>query len=317
MKLTKLLMINMMIMSIMMALSSSSLFYLWMTLEINMMSFVPMLLKKDQLSSYSMFIYFIIQTFSSSIFIMTIYALQMPNYWLISLLVTLSMSMKLAAAPFHMWLTEMSEGVSLHALGIALTLQKIIPLYIMSMFQNNILILFIMACAIMGSMGGFNQFSIHKLLVYSSVTHMAWMMCLIKCNNSNWLIYLMTYMMSLMMLVYVLNKMNYFHFLHSNFITNELKLMTIILLLAVGGMPPTAGFFMKWMSLKLIMFYMPMISLILILSSLINMYLYMRMAYPLLLFSNTTNKWYININSMFYLYLLIQLTLILIIIPMT
>nr|YP_010133472.1 NADH dehydrogenase subunit 2 [Chiropterargas boueti]AMX74066.1 NADH dehydrogenase subunit 2 [Chiropterargas boueti]AMX74079.1 NADH dehydrogenase subunit 2 [Chiropterargas boueti] len=310
MKLHKLIMINIMILAIIIAMSSITNFFLWISMEINTMSFIPIMYKKNKYSSNSMMMYFIIQSLTSSIFLLVVlfYNMNMEMLYM-NFIVTSVMCMKIAAAPFHMWLPEISEGLTLYTLGILLTLQKIIPLYVISKFLSNVLMLFIIMSAMMGSLGSFGQHSVRKLLVFSSITHLSWMMTLISLNSFMWMMYLIIYSIILMMLLKVMKMTNLTSFSHSMSFNANMIIMFMLSLISMGGMPPTMGFMMKLMALKEIMLLWPLMSIILILSSIINLYVYIRLMYVHILMNMELNKWYTSYNMMLLLYSLLQATM--------
>nr|YP_010535701.1 NADH dehydrogenase subunit 2 [Ornithodoros tabajara]UYB78639.1 NADH dehydrogenase subunit 2 [Ornithodoros tabajara]UYB78652.1 NADH dehydrogenase subunit 2 [Ornithodoros tabajara] len=281
------------LMSIMMAFSSSSLFFLWICLEINMMSFIPLMFSKNIISMNSTVTYFLIQSTASSIYIFTISVMFFSSNLIthLPIMIMISMLIKLGSAPFHIWFPQVSEGLSFNSLLILLTLQKMIPLYIISMFKNNILIIPITLSALMGSFGGFNQFSLRKILAFSSISHLSWILTLLLVHSNYWLFYLAIYSTITLVIIFFINNfmMNFYNF--SSKANMELNFMFIILLLSLGGMPPTIGFIMKWTALKIICNNILIITIPLILSSLINLFFYTRLTYTSMLKHMIFYKW--------------------------
>nr|YP_010535662.1 NADH dehydrogenase subunit 2 [Alectorobius rietcorreai]UYB78561.1 NADH dehydrogenase subunit 2 [Alectorobius rietcorreai] len=302
--------------SIMMAFSTSSLFFLWICLEINMMSFIPLMYSKNMISMNSIVMYFLIQSTASSIYIFSTMLLFfntiLMNYFMIFIMIT--MLIKLGAAPFHIWFPQISEGLTFNSLSILLTFQKMIPSYIISLFQNNSLIPFIILSAMIGSFGGFNQSSLRKILAFSSISHLSWILSLTLTASNFWLIYLVIYST---IIIITINMIGIFsiNFLNSEKIKwNEINFFLIIMLLTLGGMPPTIGFFMKWMSLKIIFNNIAIITIPLILSSLINLFFYMRLSYTAILKNTIFHKWDKYFMYKFFMTTLLQLLLIFILI---
>nr|YP_010535545.1 NADH dehydrogenase subunit 2 [Ornithodoros furcosus]UYB78314.1 NADH dehydrogenase subunit 2 [Ornithodoros furcosus]UYB78327.1 NADH dehydrogenase subunit 2 [Ornithodoros furcosus] len=291
--------------SIIMAFSSSSMFYLWVALEINMMSFVPFMNAKDSISINSMVMYFIIQAFASSMFIFLTTMLLLNSNFLttkISLVILITMLIKIGAAPFHVWFPQISEGIPWFALFMLSTIQKIIPLHIVTMLMNNYIYLPIIMSAMIGSFGGFNQISLRKILAFSSISHLAWMMSLIYSNSNMWLIYMAIYSLIMIFMTQIFLQFNINTF-SQMILYNEQPLYFITLMFSLGGLPPTMGFFMKWMTLKIMVFKNVMLIVPLILSSLINLYFYSRLAFPFFLKNLNSNKWNSKIiNKMFYFF---------------
>nr|YP_010535480.1 NADH dehydrogenase subunit 2 [Alectorobius atacamensis]UYB78184.1 NADH dehydrogenase subunit 2 [Alectorobius atacamensis] len=298
--------------SIIMSYSASSLFFLWVCLEINMMSFIPLMFSKNLISMNSIMMYFLIQSFASSIYIFTIsmsFLSPFPFYYM-NILLTISMLIKLGAAPFHIWFPQVSEGLSFYSLAILMTFQKMIPLYIMSISKNNYMMIPIIFSAIIGSFGGFNQFSIRKILAFSSISHLAWIMTLQLINSNFWLIYLSIYSLIIMVIVMFINSYftNFSNF--SKKMKPESNFILIIMLLSLGGMPPTMGFIMKWMTLKIIMNSMIIMSIPLILSSLTNLFFYLRLIYSSMLKYTNFYKWEKNYSFKLMSIIIMQMMII-------
>nr|UYL27236.1 NADH dehydrogenase subunit 2 [Alectorobius spheniscus] len=280
-------------MSILMSLSSSSLFFIWICLEVNMMSFIPLMFNKSMTSMNSVISYFLIQSSASSVYIFSISSLFLNFNYLIylNILISLSMLMKLGASPFHMWLPQVSESMTYNTLLTLLTIQKIIPLQVISMFVDIFMIIPIILSSISGTMGGFNQFSIRKILAFSSISHMAWIMTLMLISSNFWMIYLTLYSLITFSIILIMKtyKIDFINF--NKKINMNVNFFIIIMLLSLGGMPPTLGFMMKWITLKIILKNFISISIPLIMSSLINLYFYLRLSYNSMLKFMNFHKW--------------------------
>nr|YP_010535558.1 NADH dehydrogenase subunit 2 [Alectorobius guaporensis]UYB78340.1 NADH dehydrogenase subunit 2 [Alectorobius guaporensis]UYB78353.1 NADH dehydrogenase subunit 2 [Alectorobius guaporensis] len=298
--------------SIIMSFSASSLFFLWICLEINMMSFIPLMFSKNLISMNSIMMYFLVQSTASSIYIFSI-TTSFINYLSIpymNIFMMMSMLIKLGAAPFHIWFPQVSEGLTLNSLLILLTIQKMIPLYILSIFKSNFILLPIIFSSIIGSFGGFNQFSIRKILAFSSISHLAWILTLQLSNSNFWMIYLMIYSMIIFFFIFIMNaySMHFHNFSKKN--TLKMNFFLIITLLSLGGMPPTIGFIMKWMTLQIIINSMLIITIPLILSSLINLFFYLRLSYTTLLKFSNLYKWEKSFSIKLIMVVIMQLLLI-------
>nr|YP_009000464.1 NADH dehydrogenase subunit 2 [Ornithodoros brasiliensis]AHF21678.1 NADH dehydrogenase subunit 2 [Ornithodoros brasiliensis]QZP40881.1 NADH dehydrogenase subunit 2 [Ornithodoros brasiliensis] len=305
-------------MSIIMALSSSSLFLLWMSLEINMMSFIPMMNSKNMMSINSMIMYFIIQAMASSLFIF-VFSWILINHKLIlnmtSLFISCSMLIKIGAAPFHIWFPQISEGVSMFSFLLLSTIQKMIPLYIISMFPSMMTFLSIFMSASIGSLGGLNQFSLRKILAFSSITHMSWMLSLTLLTCGMWIIYLLIYSIIMLLIIQIMNQ---FSLSIMNSMKNMYKtdlLYFILIFLSLGGLPPMMGFFMKWMALKIILMDSIILTIPLILSSLVNLYFYIRVSYPIFLKNYNLNIWNTKYMNKFNLFMILNFMTIFLIVP--
>nr|UZN43725.1 NADH dehydrogenase subunit 2 [Ixodes ovatus] len=282
------------LMSLLMATSSSFWFSLWMTLEMNMMIYIPIMNSKNFLSSNSMLYYYIIQSLSSAMFFMSSLMSSILSNQIFTYIIIMSMMIKLGSAPFHSWYPQISEGLNYTPFLLLSTLQKIIPLYIISIFQNNLIILFIIFSSLIGSLGGMNQTSFKKILAFSSISHMSWIMSLIFINQNFWMIYFIIYSIILMKIINILNKNNLLLIINLNSMKMSMldKISLFSFLLSLGGLPPFLGFFSKWVAVMLITKKFILILVVLIVSSLINLYFYMRCMFPLILNMNTIMKSY-------------------------
>nr|AHF21587.1 NADH dehydrogenase subunit 2 [Allothyrus sp. LamingtonNP-QMS95173] len=288
------------IMSSFLALCSFNWFLLWLMLEVNMMTFIPIMNYKLMLNSNSMIKYYIIQVFASSLFLIAMMTNNFMEFsqMIISIIIMIAMLIKLGSAPFHIWFPQITEGLMWFSIMMLLTWQKIIPMYILS-FNNmsNFLIIIILMSLMIGPLGGFTQISLRKILVYSSITHMGWMLSIILMMKNFWIYYLLLYsMMTIIIIIqlmkYNINFINQINLMNSSFLT---KFSLLISLLSLGGLPPLLGFFPKLMVIYYMNMY-PTMLFPLILSSLINLYFYLRILYPIFL-KNMINKKNNKINN--------------------
>nr|YP_011014758.1 NADH dehydrogenase subunit 2 [Ixodes crenulatus]WQB40569.1 NADH dehydrogenase subunit 2 [Ixodes crenulatus] len=280
------------ILSIFISISSSFWFSLWMSLEINMLIFIPIMNSKNFLSSNSMLNYYVIQSLSSSMFLFSsimssIFFTQIFNY-----IIMITMLIKLGAAPFHSWFPQISEGLDFFPFFILSSLQKIIPLYIITMINNQMLIPFIIMSSMVGSFGGLNQTSFKKILAFSSISHLSWIMSLILINQNFWVVYFIIYTLILSKIVSLLSKNNssFIMNLNSMKMTMFSKILLFSFFLSLGGLPPFLGFLTKWVTIIFISKIFPIILIILIISSLMNLFFYMRSLYPMILNLNILMK---------------------------
>nr|AMX74183.1 NADH dehydrogenase subunit 2 [Ornithodoros zumpti] len=317
MKISQFIYMWMIILSVIMAMSTSSMFALWIIMEINMLAFIPIINTKNLPSTNSIILYFIVQSLASSFFILSMtfsksFSLFDPN-----ILFIIPMMIKLGAAPFHSWFPQMSEGLTYFSLFLLTSVQKVIPLFIISLNSSPTMILFIFLSSVAGTLGGFNQFSVKKILSFSSISHLSWMLSLLINNSFIWIAYLVIYSIIMAFITQFFSCLN-MHYFSQSFtnISKSNAIFILILMLSLGGMPPFIGFFMKWMSLKIILLNMKIIPLILISSSLLNMFFYTRLLYPIFLKASSWNKWTFFKSNPLFSFLMIQLLMLFIVIPM-
>nr|CTP93685.1 NADH dehydrogenase subunit 2 [Pseudoniphargus sorbasiensis] len=286
--------------SIILTVSSNSWLFAWMGLEMNLLSFVPIMLKK--LNKYSTEVtikYFLIQAISSVYLLF--FFLFMKHYIIITLMLVLML--KMGAAPFHQWLPSMANGLSWPALFILLTLQKINPLILVSFLMKPqeftyLLQMFILSSALIGSIGGLNQISLRKILVFSSISHLSWLLASFLVSNWAWLNYFMLYSFILFSLVYTLNKMEIFS-INDLLLKPKLNasLLVVISIMSIGGLPPFSGFVPKLILMEsLLMNNTLFIMFFLLISTFISLFFYSRMFLSILLMKTSLGGWTYQYN---------------------
>nr|YP_009227927.1 NADH dehydrogenase subunit 2 [Tetraclitella divisa]AII19600.1 NADH dehydrogenase subunit 2 [Tetraclitella divisa] len=285
------------ILGTMISVSSSSLFGMWMGLEINLMSFIPLIIniEMNKKSTESAIKYFLIQAMTSStiIFSSMFFFIFNGSLFLLSpnIIITLALCMKLGMAPFHFWFPEVLEGLNWINSFILLTWQKISPLIILSMiFHPKSLMVMALISAIIGAISGINQTSMRKIMAFSSISHLGWISSIMFMNSSSWMIYFFIYCLTsfILCLSFWFLNLNYFSQLSMLKNLNE-KLIIFINLLSLGGLPPLLGFLPKWIAMISMKNSFPIL-IILIISSLITLYFYTRLCFSTftLVFQNTT-----------------------------
>nr|YP_010585900.1 NADH dehydrogenase subunit 2 [Glossosoma caudatum]UZZ43623.1 NADH dehydrogenase subunit 2 [Glossosoma caudatum] len=299
---SKMMFILLLIMSTLFAISSNSWISCWMGLEMNLLFFIPLMAPKIKkyLMSEASLKYFLVQSLSS-INLMFFLILFMMNNKLnlnmfMSMIMNLTLLMKMGAAPFHFWFPNIMNGLNWMNCFILSTWQKIAPMIIFSYcFLNKIIIMTMILSALIGSIGGLNQTSIRKILSYSSINHISWMMASLMINYKLWIMYFSIYMVLNMLLMMLFNLMNSY-FIKQLFLTKInwfIKFILMINLLSLGGIPPLLGFLPKWtLIFYLINMKLYFITFILMMTTLINLYYYIQLMYSMFMLNFMNIKFY-------------------------
>nr|YP_010155744.1 NADH dehydrogenase subunit 2 [Colasposoma dauricum]QQY84935.1 NADH dehydrogenase subunit 2 [Colasposoma dauricum] len=318
MKFYKLMFTLTMIMGTLITISSYSWMSMWMGLEINLLSIIPLLKSiNNQFPAESAFKYFIIQSIASTSFLFSMilnYNLieQLNNFFnlTINIIFYASILTKIGAAPFHAWFPEVLEGLSWSKCFIMLTWQKIAPMIIiLQNFKFNFMMLIIiMLSSFTGSILGLNQISLRKIMAYSSINHISWMLASIPSTKIIWLMYFLIYTMISLVIILTLNYMKLYFFHQLGFLKNN-KILNMLLslnFLSLGGLPPFLGFFPKWLTINfLILNNNFFIALMLIIFTLISLFIYTRITFSSLTLLNKdyqmkeitkTTLWLIQLN---------------------
>lgn len=284
------------------SISSHSWVGMWIGLEINIISFIPLIInEKNVLSNESSLKYFLIQVLASSLFLLfclinTFIFYLITDYYInffFSSLIIIPIIIKLGAAPFHSWFILVREGLNWIQCFILITWQKItplIPLFFISSIQKEIMLFSILSLLI-GSIRGLNQTSLKKILAYSSVYHLGWMFSRIYLSKTLLIQYFSIYIILNFLVVFLFLKNN---FNNLNQIFNIKSPITLsFAILSLGGLPPLFGFLPKLIVLQnLILIKIFFISFIMIITALITLYFYLRVIYLNLILTNSFNLWF-------------------------
>nr|AND96538.1 NADH deshydrogenase subunit 2 [Caccobius nigritulus] len=271
------------------SISSYSWMSMWLGLEINMLSIIPLMSNsKNPLASEAAMKYFITQALASTIFMASLIFMSFNfNYMIfnsnLNLMFSSALFMKMGAAPFHFWFPEIMEGLSWFNSFIMLTWQKIAPMMLISYsnFMNlNYMMMIVISSSMISGIMGVNQTNMRKILAYSSINHISWMLTSMLFFETIWIYYFIIYSIISMNIIIILNKFNIFHMnqLFSSFNNYPLiKFFFMLNFLSLGGLPPFLGFMPKWLTIQiLIKMEFFSLSLIIIVMTLITMFFYMR-----------------------------------------
>lgn len=204
-------------------------------------------------------------------------------------LILLSFSFKLSLSPFHFWLPDIYEGSSWDVISILSTLPKIsiISIFIQIIIKADLILFFCLLSIIIGTLGALNQTKLKRLLAYSSISHMGFLILGFNIINSVGyeisFIYLLIYMLtiiSVFILIINTNLLKDYYIIELSglhYINKILSFSWLIIFLSIAGIPPFSGFISKWFILwNIICFDYIFSSIILILFSIIGAIYYLR-----------------------------------------
>nr|AET09674.1 NADH dehydrogenase subunit 2 [Gondogeneia antarctica] len=258
------------------SMSTQSFFLAWIGMEINLLSFIPLMLSKSKYSAESMLKYFLIQSLASIIYMLSL--ITQNDFFLFNILMISTLCMKMGVAPLHQWLMPVIEGMSWPNIFLLLTLQKLIPLVLLSITlseHSTILVnFFIINSALVGSLGGLTQTSLPKIMAYSSIAHMSWLIVSLTLSDFIWTVYFSFYTLILFSAIslFHLNQIYSLNNLISkNKYLNGLLLSTVFM--SLSGLPPFTGFFPKLIVMQTLISSMNLFILsILLTSTLISLF---------------------------------------------
>lgn len=268
-----------------------------------MLSFIPLIIDTNNLfSTESALKYFLTQALASAIFLfgsilfifkLNFFSIIFFNYDSINLIILISLLLKRGAAPFHFWFPGVIQGITWRNRLILITWQKIAPLIIISYCLNSFYIFFIIILSIIiGSLGGLNQVSLRKLMAFSSINHLGWILAAITYGENLWLRYfsVYTYLSLTLIIFFSLFNLSYFNQMFSSFNESPLTKFTLFLsLLSLGGLPPFLGFLPKWLVIQSV--GRRFLLIIIVTFTLITLFFYIRLTYSAFILNYTETSW--------------------------
>lgn len=235
-------------------------------------------------------IYFLIQSIASILLLFSFIIIL--HYKSINIILFISIIIKIGRAPFHYWIPIIIEGINWLKIFILLTWQKINPLIILY-FNNyfNLINIFILLSLIIGSISGLNYSSIKKIISFSSINQLRWIIIRL-INNKLLKLYLIFYFFTIWIIIksIILFNIKYLNEIYNLNIKNKfIKLFIFINFLSLGGLPPFLGFFPKL--IIIIKINNLFILFFIIVITLITLFIYLRIILSIIILNSLkTNK---------------------------
>nr|ADI77125.1 NADH dehydrogenase subunit 2 [Herichthys steindachneri] len=272
----------------------------WMGLELNTLAIIPLMAQLHHPRAVEATTkYFLTQAAAAA----TLLFASITNAWLTgqwdiqqlthplpTTMITLALALKIGLAPLHAWLPEVLQGLNLTTGLILSTWQKLAPFALLLQIQpinSNLLILLGLTSTLVGGWGGLNQTQLRKILAYSSIAHLGWMILILQFSPQLALLTLMTYFImtaSAFLILKINNSTNINTLATSWAKTPALTALTPLILLSLGGLPPLTGFMPKWLILQeLTKQDLALTATLAALTALLSLYFYLRLSYAMTL----------------------------------
>nr|UCX58928.1 NADH dehydrogenase subunit 2 [Crenicichla cyclostoma] len=292
-------------------LSSSHWLLAWMGLELNTLAMIPLMAQHHHPRAVEAATkYFLTQAAAAATLLFaSTYNAWLTGQWdiyhmstpLPTTLIILALAFKIGLAPLHAWLPEVLQGLDYTTGLILSTWQKLAPFVLLLQIQPpnpNIMIFIGLSSTLIGGWGGLNQTQLRKILAYSSIAHLGWMILIMQFSPSLSLLALITYffMTTSVFLIFKLNTALNINTLSTSWAkAPALTALTPLVLLSLGGLPPLTGFMPKWLILQeLTKQDLALTATITAMTALLSLYFYLRLSYAMALtlspnsFSHTT-----------------------------
>nr|YP_913758.1 NADH dehydrogenase subunit 2 [Pseudaspius leptocephalus]WGU45548.1 NADH dehydrogenase subunit 2 [Pseudaspius leptocephalus]BAF41858.1 NADH dehydrogenase subunit 2 [Pseudaspius leptocephalus] len=289
----------------------------WMGLEINTLAIVPLMAQHHHPRAVEATTkYFLTQATAAA---MILFA-STTNAWITgewtiddlsspvaTTMIIMALALKIGLAPMHLWMPEVLQGLDLLTGLILSTWQKLAPLTLIIQTAQAIDPLILttlgLVSTLVGGWGGLNQTQLRKILAYSSIAHMGWMIIILQYAPQLTLLALITYIFMtsaafLALKTLSATKINTLAVMWPK--NPTLTVTTALVLLSLGGLPPLTGFMPKWLIMQeLAAQSLPLIATIMALAALLSLYFYLRLCYAMTLTispntANSTAPWRIQ-----------------------
>nr|YP_009266485.1 NADH dehydrogenase subunit 2 [Sargocentron spiniferum]ANK78276.1 NADH dehydrogenase subunit 2 [Sargocentron spiniferum]WNH18085.1 NADH dehydrogenase subunit 2 [Sargocentron tiere] len=272
----------------------------WMGLEMNTLAIIPLMAQQHHPRAIEATTkYFLTQATAAAMILFASttnawltgqWEIQQVAHPLPATILTMALALKIGLAPVHAWLPEVLQGLDLTTGLILSTWQKLAPFALILQLQldnTNFLIFLGLTSTLVGGWGGLNQTQLRKILAYSSIAHLGWMMLVTQFMPSLALLTLLTYFIMTFstFLVFKLNNSTNINTLATSWAkTPALTALTPLMLLSLGGLPPLTGFAPKWLILQeLTKQQLATTATIAAMTALISLYFYLRLSYAMTL----------------------------------
>ncbi len=291
--------------------SSSSWLLCWVGIELNTLTFIPlMLVLKTGREGESAIKYFLRQTVASVAFLIGI--LGVKFYPAFSLIVLVALFIKIGVAPFHGWLVSVGENLDWFVLYLMLTLQKINPLVLLVSLDWIWEFLFfgILFSGSLGALLGLSQTSLRKLLIFSSINHLGWLLLALGVRVNILRTYFIIYCFLLfpVLAFFIMGGLGYLGQIQRLPVDTSRALVLTRSLLSLGGLPPFLGFFPKWIVISgAVSIGNYFLVVFLVLMSLFTLFYYLRISYTGFILTKLVvePRWFYSYRASFLVFTLV------------
>nr|AAY30837.1 NADH dehydrogenase 2 [Guttera pucherani]QMT29772.1 NADH dehydrogenase subunit 2 [Guttera plumifera] len=269
----------------------------WTGLEINTLAIIPLISKPHHPRAIEAAIkYFLTQSTASALILFS----SMANAWHTGqwditqlnhptscLVLTMAIAIKLGLVPFHFWFPEVLQGSSLTTALLLSTLMKLPPITLLLMTSQSLnptlLTSLAISSTLIGGWMGLNQTQTRKILAFSSISHLGWMIAIIAYSPKLTFLTFLLYTLMTTAIFLTLNQIKVLKLstmLISWTKTPMLNATLMLTLLSLAGLPPLTGFMPKWLIIQeLTKQEMTPTATIITMLSLLGLFFYLRLAY--------------------------------------
>lgn len=277
--------------------SSEKWFIIWVGLELSTLALVPILCSRFSPRKVEATIkYFLVQALRAALLLKgALIQAWLTGSWSIldpvkrvtSICLRVALAFKIGLAPCHFWFPDVLQGLPFFQGLIIATWQKIAPLVLMFYFGqlgfSYLLIAARLISILIGGWGGLNQTQVRKILAFSSIGNMGWLVITSAYSLNAAIIMLIIYLIintSLFLLFDHLKVSTLGHLKTISQLSPIRVALVLLVMLSLGGLPPLTGFILKFTSLYfLVTNNFIILSSVMIIGSLSRLFFYLRISF--------------------------------------
>ncbi|NP_006966.1 NADH dehydrogenase subunit 2 (mitochondrion) [Strongylocentrotus purpuratus] len=282
--------------------SSENWFIIWVGLELSTLALVPILcsgFSPRNVEADNK--YFLVQASSAALllngalgqaWLTGSWSILDPVNEVTSICLSIALAFKIGLAPVHFWFPDVLQGLPFFQGLIIATWQKIAPLILMFYFSqlgfSYLLITPSLISVLIGGWGGLNQTQVRKILAFSSIGNMGWLVITSAYSFNAAIIMLVIYLIINTSLFLLFDHLKVSTLGHLNTISQLSPIsvaLVLLVMLSLGGLPPLTGFILKFTSLYfLVANNFIILSSIMIIGNLQDYFFYLRISFNTSLF---------------------------------
>ena len=264
---------------IILSIRSNSSLTMWVAIELNIVSFLPIICLIISSSLEMGLKYFLIQRWGSILFLFL--SLQNMTVPLRETIIIFIIILKLGGAPLHGWFVSILMNIGIKIYVLLATLQKIIPLIVVRtlFIRKKVIILFILS-RVGVIIINLSIMRLIKILAYSRINRITWLIISIYRNHRLFIVFFIVYSIILLGANIILASPGNTSPISIHRISSMDKVFLLFIFLSLGGIPPFLGFITKLIVIKFIAIWVNKIMIIIILfGSFIILYIYLGYSY--------------------------------------
>nr|WNH23955.1 NADH dehydrogenase subunit 2 [Halieutichthys aculeatus] len=278
----------------------------WMGLEMNTLAFIPLMARHHHPRAVEATTkYFLAQAAAAAVLLFAAFTnAWYSGQWIIeqdlcpasTAMLTCALALKVGIAPLHTWLPEVLQGLDFSTGLVLSTWQKLAPFALLCQIHPlhpALTTTLGLTSIFIGGWGGLNQTQLRKVLAYSSIAHLGWMLLIMQFSLPLAKMTLGLYIImttAIFMVLKLFNSKNINALASSWAKSPVITAFTPLILMSLGGLPPLTGFMPKWLILQeLTKQDLMLIAMTIAIAALLSLYFYLRLTYAMSLTISPNN----------------------------